>query len=257
MKDLTVIIPIDKLDESTKPLFDKAYESFAEQANGARVIVVGPKAELDKLKGEEGERNKVFVFVENEDVNLPKQINTAVAEVKTKYFSVLEYDDTYSKHWFENVEKWIESNPGLFAYLPIDEVLDAKQEGNIVGYLNEPVWASSFSEKLGYFDTDSLMNYVNVNCTGGVFEKDTFIEIGGLKESIKLSFWYEFLLRANYKSKKIYVVPKAGYKHTINREGSLLDTYSKTMTQQEADWWLNLAREEYFFKKDRQKTYQK
>lgn len=254
-EDLTVIIPVDRLDENTKPLFDKALESALEQGADVKVIVVGPKAEIEKAKSED-DKSKRIVLVENEDVNLPKQVNVAVNEVKTTYFSVLEYDDTYSKNWFDNVDKYSEAYPGLFAYLPINEVFDYKNGLNPIGYLNEPVWASSFSEKLGFFDNESLMNYVNVNCTGGVFNKDMFVEIGGLKESIKLAFWYEFILRANYKAKAIYVVPKVGLHHGVNRDGSLIDTYQKTMTPEESDWWLNLAREEYFFKKDRKKTYQ-
>lgn len=256
-EDLTVIIPVDRLDDETKPLFDKAVESIGKQAYGTRIIVVGPKAELDKIKGKESERNKTLTLVKNEDINLPKQVNTAVQEVKTKYFTVLEYDDVFTEHWFENLDKYSEAYPGLFVYLPINEVFDHKNNDEPIGYLNEPVWASSFSEKLGYFDGDSLMNYANINCTGGVFNKDEFVEIGGLKESIKLSFWYEFILRANHKSKSIYVIPKIGLKHCINRDGSLLDIYKNTMTTEEADWWLKLAREEYFFKKDRKKTYQK
>ena len=255
-EDLTVIIPIDKLDETTRPLFDKALESVGVQAYGTRIMVVGPKAELDKLKTPEGQRDKILIFVENEDINLPKQVNVAVENVKTKYFSVLEYDDTYTKHWFGNVEKWMQAKPNLFAYLPINEVFDYKNNNEAIGYLNEPVWASSFSEKLGYFDTDSLMNYPNVNCTGGIFNRDEFIEIGGLKESMKLTFWYEFILRANHKAKSIYVIPKIGLKHGVNREGSLMDIYSKTIKPEEADWWINLAREEHFFKKDRKKTYE-
>ena len=151
---------------------------------------------------------------------------------------------------------WMDAEPGLFAYLPINEVFDYKNEEGIAGYLNEPVWASSFSEKLGYFDNDSLMNYINIQCTGGIFDKDAFLEIGGLKESIKVSFWYELMLRANYKAKKIFVVPKVGCKHGVNRDGSLMDIYSKTIKPDEANWWINLAREEMFFKKDRNKTYQ-
>ena len=250
--DLTVIIPVDKLDETTKPLFDTALDSVLKNSKDIKVIVVGPKEVLSNV-----EANKRVSLVENEDINLPKQVNVAVSKVDTKYFSVLEYDDQYTKNWFKNLSEYMKASPELFAYLPINELMDYKNNNNVVGYLNEPVWASSFSEKLGYFDNDSLMNYVNVNCTGGVINKDMFLEIGGLKESIKLSFWYEFILRANYKAKKIYVIPKVGLKHGINRDGSLLDTYAKTMTPEESDWWLKLAREEYFFKKDRKKVYQK
>ena len=251
-EDLTVIIPIDKLDENTTPLFEAALKSVTVQKPDMKVIAVGPSAELEKIKPE----HSSLIFVENEDINLPKQVNTAVAHVKTKYFTVLEYDDVFTEHWFDNLDKWAASNPDLFAYLPINEVFDYKDNKKVFGYLNEPVWASSFSEKLGYFDTDSLMNYININCTGGVFNTEDFIEIGGLKESIKLTFWYEFILRADHKAKKIYVIPKIGLRHGVNRDGSLMDIYSKTISSKEADWWINLAREEHFFKKDRKKTYE-
>ena len=250
MKELTVIIPIDKMDETRRPLFDRALQSVEADTP---IILVGPKDELAKLN----DLQVPVVFLENEDINLPKQVNLAVENVATKYFSVLEYDDVFMKHWFDNLRVRMASNPGLFAYLPICEVFDFKNDKAIVGYMNEPVWASSFSEVLGYFDNDSLMNYINVCCSGAAFDKDEFVEIGGLKESMKLSFWYEMLLRANYKSKKIFVIPKVGCRHCINRPESLMDVYSKTMEGPEADWWINLAREEQYFKKDRNKQYKK
>ena len=253
MKDLTVIIPVDRIDDDRKKLFERAFSSIDQDASD--VIVVGPKDEIEKLS--EVINDQRVRLLENDNINLPHQVNLAVSEVKTKYFSVLEYDDYYTAHWFKNLEIRMNSKPGLFAYLPICEVFDYKNEGKIVGYMNEPVWASSFSEVLGFFDNESLMNYINVNCTGGVFDKDDFVEIGGLKESMKLTFWYEMLLRANYKAKKIYVVPKIGYKHCINRPESLMDVYSKTIPNQEAEWWFNLAREEQYFKKDRNKQYKK
>ncbi len=249
MKELTVIIPIDKMDDERKVLFDKALASVEENTP---IILVGPKDELAKLNDVKGVK-----FVENDDPNLPKQVNVAVAEVKTKYFSVLEFDDTFTKHWFKNLEERMTANPGLFAYMPIAEVFDYGVDDKVVGYMNEPVWASSFSEILGYFDNESLMNYINVCCSGAAFDKDEFVDLGGLKESMKLSFWYELLLRANYKSKKLYVIPKIGYRHCIGRPGSLMSLYSATMPQEEADWWINLAREEQYFKKDRNKQYKK
>lgn len=250
MKELTVIIPIDKMDETRRPLFDKAIQSVEADTP---IILVGPKDELAKLK----DLQVPVVFLENEDINLPKQVNLAVEKAETKYFMVLEYDDVLTKHWFDNLRTRMVSNPGLFAYMPICEVFDYKNDQAIIGYMNEPVWASSFSEALGYFDNESLMNYINVCCSGTMFDKDEFVEIGGLKESMKLSFWYEMLLRANYKSKKIFVIPKVGCRHCINRPESLMDVYSKTLEGAEADWWINLAREEQYFKKDRNKQYKK
>lgn len=250
MKDLTVIIPVEKMDDERKAMFKTAYESIEPETP---VIVVGPKEEIEKLKDE----YPGVKLLENEDINLPQQVNTAVNAVETKYFSVLEYDDAFTSNWFKNLRERMDAYPDLFVYLPICEVFSHDKPDAIIGYMNEPVWASSFSEKLGYFDTESLNNYININCTGGVFDKEKFLEIGGLKESMKLSFWYEMILRANYKCKEIYVIPKIGYRHRINRPESLMDVYSKTMEPKEADWWIALAKEEQYFKRDRNKQYKK
>jgi hypothetical protein len=52
------------------------------------------------------------------------------------------------------------------------------------------------------------------------------------------------------------VIPKVGYYHFVNREGSMSDVYAKTMSEKEADWWIDLSEKEYFFKKDRNKIYE-
>lgn len=254
MKDLTVIVPIDKFNDEVSSLLSNALNSVE---SGTKILLVGPESTLAPIKSLDCVKSKDVDYVENDNINLPTQINKAVDATTTKYFSVLEYDDEFTKCWFKNVQERIESEPNAFAYLPINEVFSYNDKDEAIGYANEPVWASSFSEKLGYFDTESLENYVDIACSGGLFDREAFLEIGGLKESIKVSFWYELMLRADYKSKKIYVVPKVGYRHGIERPGSLLEIYKQTLTSDEATWWINLAKQEHFFKKDRNKTYQK
>jgi hypothetical protein len=141
-----------------------------------------------------------------------------------------------------------------FAFLPLTEVVDYETKLPF-GYSNEAVWASSFSEELGYYDIQSLEYNLNFNTSGGVFKTEDFKNLGGLKSSMELVFWYEFLLRALYKGKKIFVIPKVGYYHTVNRPDSITNVYANTMSEKEADWWIDLAKKEYFFIKDRNKTY--
>ena len=90
--------------------------------------------------------------------------------------------------------------------------------------------------------------------TGSIFNTDDWNEIGGLKPSIKLSFWYEWLLRATYKGKKIYTIPKIGYNHTLGRKGSLLEQYKESVSDDEAKWLINLAKKEFYFKDERDAT---
>lgn len=109
------------------------------------------------------------------------QVNFAVDNVKTKYFSVLEYDDTFSKIWFANVEKYISvDTDNTFAFLPLTEIIDAPSN-EIIGYANEAVWASSFSEEIGYLDNESMQDYINFNTSGAIFKTEDFKTLGNLR----------------------------------------------------------------------------
>ena len=257
MKQITTIIPIHKYDETLKETLGNAFKSFYETSKNiqADLMIVGPNDVLDLVKADFV--NGDAVYVENENPWFSAQINAAVKKVKTDYFSILEYDDEYTPIWFDNVTKYIETGDDIAVYLPLTEVFDYQhKEQGPIGYVNEAVWASSFSEKLGYFDNECLQDYLIFNTTGGVFRTKDFIEVGGLKESMKLSFWYEFLLRALNKEKNVFVIPKVGYFHTVNRNESLATHYAQTMSDRESEFWVELARKEYLYKTDRKKTYE-
>jgi hypothetical protein len=54
----------------------------------------------------------------------------------------------------------------------------------------------------------------------------------------------------------VFVIPKVGYFHLVNRNGSLADDYAKNMSDRESEFWVELARKEYLYKTDRKKTYE-
>ena len=256
MKQITTMIPLNNYDETVKEMLEGAVKSFVETSknNPADLMIVGPKDVLEKVKED---LSVEATYVETDNPWFSAQINEAAKKVKTDYFSILEYDDEYTPIWFDNVVKYINAGDDIAVYLPLTEVFDAQhKEMGPVGYVNEAVWASSFSEKLGYFDNECLQDYLIFNTTGGVFRTKDFIEIGGLKESMKLSFWYEFLLRAINRDKNVFVIPKVGYFHLVNRTGSLAETYANTMSDRESEFWVELARKEFVYKKDRNKTYE-
>ena len=141
-------------------------------------------------------------------------------------------------------------------FLPI--VLDTNIEGRFLHFTNEPVWAKDFSENLGFLDNDSLLNYPQFQISGGIYKKESYDVIGGLKPSIKMQFVYEFFLRATYYDKKIMTIPKVGYRKTNMREDSLFYNYSNgdnRMDPLEARFWFNTAKKECYFKQDREITY--
>lgn len=252
MKDCTIIIPIVELDnENLVQLAQSAYKSIP---NTCQVFIVGSPEAIDSFGMSKKNITPVICEGDNSYCN---QVNVALEHVTTKYFSVLEFDDEYSKTWFSNVEEHIKAlGEDIFGFFPLTELIDYENKQPL-GYANEAFLASSFSEKIGYMDLEALMDYFGFNASGAVFKTEEFKKLGGLKSSMKLTFWYEFLLRALYKDKHIYVIPKVGCFHLVNRPGSLTNQYNDEMSADEADWWVDLAKKEYYFTNDRKKTYEK
>lgn len=254
MKKLTIIVPVEKYGAAEKTLLKKAISSINVEDIDYEVAIVGPKSIMKGIKKDYPNAR----IIENEgSTDVCSQINLAV-DTAGEYFSVLEIDDWYSSTWFKNVMDHINNETeSISLYLPLTEIVDFnKPDDGSVYYINEAVLASSFSDRLGFIDLHCIEDYFNFNLTGGVFNTADFIEVGKLKPSIKLTFWYEYLLRATQFAKVTYVIPKVGYFHTIGRADCLMSRYKNEMDQDEADWWVELARKEYFFKNDRQKTYE-
>ena len=247
--DITVIIPVVELDSVGQDLFKKAVLSVRGYCD---VIAVGSPAAIATLPTVAG----CTTVINDGDTCYAAQVNLGARSIKTKWFSVLEYDDEFSPVWFDNVARYIANDvDNTFEYMPLTEVVDAKN-GETISYANEAFWASSFSDEIGCVDMESLHNYLNFNPSGSIIRTEDFLSLGALKPSMKVSYWYEFLLRAIYKERRIYVVPKVGYFHKVNRDGNMTSQYLESMKPEEIDWWVELAKKEYFFPNDRNKTYE-
>lgn len=255
MKDITIIIPIGVMaGEDDENMLKRAVNSCGSEH---QVLIVGSSEAIGRVPESISKKRKVRCIENGSEItNTAANINCGVGAVKTQFFSVMEYDDFYTPIWFANIERYLEGGfEGTFAFLPLTEVVD-HGSGKIMGYANEAVWASSFSEEIGYLDIECVKDYWGFNLSGAVFRKDDFTAVGGLKESVELVFWNEFLLRALYNGKRIYVIPKIGCMHTVNRPGSLSDRYSTTMSEDEIAWWTEIAHSEYMFPHDRHRKYE-
>ena len=261
MLDIKVILPLHKYDETVKPLLTRAIESFRKNGYPDDSFVIVSDANVsEKVKNDKDLKltNNFILAPEGLSTKLPSLINYAVKNIKSKYFMVLEYDDYLTEFWIKKAEEYIESETfNSSVYMPLTEITDFQNpEGGTIGYANEAPWASSFSDEIGFIDFECLQNYMEFCTSGAIFKKDDFEECGGLKESMELTYWYELLLRMTNLGKRVFVVPKAGYVHTVNRPGSIISEYSKNMTEDEINWWTDLAKKEYFFKTDRNKKYE-
>lgn len=257
MKDITVIIPIHKLDQNTETYFPNCIESIKTQNSRPQEVIIVHTND-DKLVTylndfDYGDLSVTKILNEG-DTTFTGQVNFGVENVTTKWFSVLEFDDEYSNIWFENVEKYMTHYDDVDIFLPL--VVDTNEEGEFLSFTNEAVWAMNFSDNMGYLDNGCLLRYPNFQSSGMVINKEKFEEIDGFKTSMKLTFVYEFLLRATYNDIKVFTIPKVGYKHVNMRNGSLFWDYrfddNLRIESEEAKFWIETAKKEYFFTMDRE-----
>ena len=250
MKELVVIIPMNELGENNIELLKKAVDSVP---NDIKVLLSVPKSIKKKLNDVS---DRIKVVSETEGSSFAELVNAAVNTIEEKWFSILEFDDTYTPIWYDNAKKYIEFMPSTSVFMYLEDITDFN-DGKYIGFGNEAAWASAFSNEIGFIDNDCLQNYFDFYMTGSIFNTADWKEVGGLKPSIKITFWYEWLLRATNKNKTVYVIPKVGYNHKLGRKGSLIETYKSTIGQEETQWWFDLAKREYFYKEDRKKEYKK
>lgn len=248
MKDLVIIIPLHEYNKEVDSLLSNAIKSVPE---GLEIRISCKYGLGDEIK-KAYKKNKNVVVYENETAEQPSDFCSLVnkATNDSKWFSILEYDDEYSPIWLDNFKKYADFYPEISVFIPLEDLIDAT-DNKFIGIGNEAPWASSFSNEIGYIDLDCLQNFFDFYMTGSIFNTADWNEIGGLKPSIKLTFWYEWLMRAAYKGKKIFVIPKIGYTHLLGRNGSLIETCKSTIDDKESNFWVSVAKKDYFYKEER------
>ena len=254
--DVSVILPINSSKQRDFDiLFDRAVKSLQIQLTDINELVIVHTDE-DGLKSKlEGyDYSGVTVnFIENKgDFDFSSQVNLGVKNAKSKWVSILEFDDEYSSIWFKNVNRFVNVYPEVDAFLPL--VVDTDEKGMFIGFTNEATFAASLNSEIGYLTNDVLMAYQNFQSSGMVIKKETYLENGGFKSSMRLTFVYEFLLRLTYNSVNIMTIPRIGYKHMNLREGSIFWNYkngNEKISDKEISFWIESAKKEHFFTSDR------
>jgi len=258
---ISLILPIHELnDEKNITLFENAITSIENQVvKPTELLIVCPKgsdvegflnARFDKTKF----KGELRIISHTDRTDFCSQVNKGVAEANGDWVSIVEFDDEISVNWFKIVNEYIVAHDDVEIFLPL--IVDTNEQGQFIGLTNEAAWAYSFSDELGFLDNGALLTYQNFNIDGVVMKKDLFETYGGFKSNIKLTFVYEFLLRMTFKDVRTMVIPRFGYKHMNQRAGSLFDSYVKIMNPVESNWWLAQAKKEYYFKDERDITYE-
>ena len=211
----SVIIPVHECDDNVTSLLTKAIETIKTQEKIntlPEIYVVHPTSIKDCIVGwrdsmiRKHQDGLKFHLVENDGkTDFQSQINLGVTKVETDYFSILEFDDEYSTTYFNNAEKYIKAYPDIDIFLTMIIEVNEKSEG--LKLTNEVVWAQQFvgeNGEMGYLNANAFKQNTDFKLSGAVIKKDEFLNLNGFKSNIKLTFMYEFLLRALNNACKIY-----------------------------------------------------
>ena len=256
MKKITIILPIHKIDGDYKEMLTNAISSIEDFHNDVTLSIVCPtkvKEELNNLS------NKLKItFVENKgNTDFCSQINLGIEKCETEWFSIFEIDDEYRPIWLKSMNEYLNIYSDVDVFLPI--IRDINQEGTFVNFTNESAWAYGFTELQGFIDNEVLLEFQNYQTSGGLYRTQVIKDNGSLKENIKLSFSYEFLLRLTHNGVRIMTVPRIGYQHVNMREDSLFWSYRNNeenkLQEKEVKFWLDTAKKEFFFKNKREVNY--
>jgi hypothetical protein len=257
MKNITIILPVHRIEDSYRVMFENAVKSVEQFHNDVKLMIVCPldvKSEFTNIS----DVLEVNVVTNNSKTDFCSQVNLGIENCDTEWFSILEIDDEYKSIWLKSINEYVKTYNDIDVFLPV--VKDINVEGNFVSFTNESTWAYGFTEKQGVLDNEVLLDFQNYQISGGLYKTQVVKDNGSLKENIKLTFGYEFLLRLTHNNVKIMTVPRIGYQHLNFREDSLFWSYkndeANKLTEDEAKFWLETAKKEFFFKNKRDVNYE-
>ena len=255
LKDITVIIPMVDFSSENLELLKKAVGSVPKECPIKLSISDSNKMQtIEDALGKVPNKMDFVAVTEGADTSFAAMVNRAVDTVETKWFSILEYDDVYTEIWGKSAEEWMKAKDDVSVFMFLEDIYEWGTE-KYLGFGNESVLASAFSEVIGYLDNEALQNFFDYYLTGSIFNVEDWKEVGALKPLIKVTFWYEWLLRATKKGKKVFVVPRVGYRHNMGKKNSLTEIYKDSLGEDEIQWWFDLAKRDYFFKEMKDKEY--
>lgn len=255
MKNITIILPIHKLNDGYNQMLTYFMDSIKDFHNDVKLMIVCPNDVKSKL--EEKTLSQVLeikIIQNNGDIGFCSQVNLGIENCDTEWFSIAEIDDIYKPVWLTSMNEYIKNYTDVSVFLPI--VRDVNVEGKFLSFTNESAWAYGFTEKQGYLDNEVLLDFQNYQTSGGLYKTQVIKDNGMLKDNMKLTFSYELFLRLTHHGVKIMSVPRIGYQHVNFREDSLFWNYkneeNNKLSEKEVKFWLDTAKKEFFFKNKRE-----
>lgn len=252
MNNLTIIVPVHNLaNDADKQFLDNALKSLSEQTNkDFNVMLYMHKDVKYKMSAKLGLDVKK---IKKDDIfSYTQAVNDAVRnEVETDWFTVFEMDDKMQPYFVDEFYahlNYYEDEYDLYMGM----LAEVNAENQFMGLRNESAWIVNNMNEMGVLDLETCKDkFQSLSLTGAIFNKESFLEIGGLKEKFPIFFNFEYILRALHNSHEIYVIPKVMVNHTNGRAGSYFDNCASEYELHQRSEFLNLVKKEYVFEEDR------
>ena len=166
MKNITVILPLHKLDDDYKVMLNNALSSIEDFHNDVKVSIVCPsklKKDLENLS----EKLEIEIVVNNGETDFCSQVNLGIEKCETEWFTILEVDDEFRPIWLKSTNDYMKIYKDVDVFLPI--VRDINTDGKFVSFTNESAWAYGFTEMQGFIDNEVLLDFQNYFCINSIF----------------------------------------------------------------------------------------
>lgn len=255
MKELTILIPVHKLESDTdKEYLNNALKSLSEQSNKDFDVVLYMHKDVKYRMP-----SKLDISVEKVKIDEQFSYQSAVNDmvnnyVKTEYFCILEFDDIFHPYYVQEFyNHYTHYDQDYDIYMGM--IAEVNAENQFMGLRNEAAWIVNNMNELGVLDLENTKKegkFQSFSLTGSIFNRGSFLEIGGLKEKFPIFFNFEYILRALHNGHEIYVIPKVMVNHTNGRTGSYFDLCAQDYKMFERKEYLNFVTKEYVFEQDRE-----
>ena len=134
MKNITVILPVHRIEDSYRVMLDNAIKSVEQFHEDVKLMIVCPpsvKFELTNIS----EVLDINIVTNNSKTDFCSQVNLGIEKCDTEWFSILEVDDEYKSIWLKSTNEYVKTYTDVDVFLPV--VKDINTDGNFVIFTNE------------------------------------------------------------------------------------------------------------------------
>lgn len=303
LKNSNVLVSIFIDDLSNLTTLEETFYSISKQTHSIDLLVLHPEFSEEQLNFLKETLNnpKIILRKQNAEGILEEEVLTTDGKINYsllvstsdtfpkifnegfnvalengyEFYSVIEANDVVGLNWYTHANIYAKENENVSIFLPL---IRNTVNGVFSSLINEAPWAEGMAEEAGKVDSNLLSRFNCIIPIGAIFKVKALEEYSELKddnkrypfkESIKISHYYEFLMRMIYNDVKAMCVPRIGYEFKITNSEFFKHTGCKIpqnlsqipidkggITPAEGSFWMNLAKKEYFFDEDRNKVYE-